>query len=118
MKESGFSLVEVMFSLVLIAVIGTGMMKFLITSSKKLSAVERKITAHNLARLKLEEYLTYDYSALTTSAVYNFSESDYKEYQYQILVQKINSNLKQITVIVKDAKQIWAKLSTMVAREI
>jgi len=110
--EQGFSLLEVMVSLVLIAIIMTGLMNFFIASSQQLRVAHTKFVATNLARLKLVEQLNHDFANLTSSSFSKFS-ADYPEYQSKVIINKLDTNLKEIRVVVKDRKQVRAKLVTI-----
>jgi hypothetical protein len=101
-----------MASLVLIAIVLTALMNFFIGSSQQLRVAHTKFVATNLARLKLVEQLNYNFANLTSSSFSKVS-ADYPKYQFKVIVNKLDTNLKEIRVIVKDRKKIRAKLVTI-----
>ena len=117
MRENGFTLVEVLVVITLIAVTLTFLLNFFIASSQYLRQSNHQLVANNLARLKIEVSLNQNYDDLSISTLESFSDEEYQNYQYQIVVQEIEDGLKKIIVIVKDLKKTRAKLVTLKAKE-
>ncbi|MGM0501810.1 MAG: type IV pilus modification PilV family protein [Bacillota bacterium] len=113
---SGFTLIEVLIALVLIATVLTGIMNLLLASSKQLLFSNQQLTAYNLARWKLEEYLEQDHNNLLSTPCTSFKIAEYSNYQYQLIVKPLNNYLKEVTIIVKDCQKVRAKLSTIAAK--
>ncbi|MFO7820406.1 MAG: prepilin-type N-terminal cleavage/methylation domain-containing protein [Halanaerobacter sp.] len=117
MAEDGFSLVEVVIAIALIAVISTILLEFFTYSAQQLSTINHRIVANNLARLKLEEKLSSGYQHLNSSSFKEFSSQDYRDYQYSFSVNKLNPHLKEVVIRVKDSKRVRAKLITLITKE-
>lgn len=117
MSTKGFTLIEVLVGIVLIALIITLQLNFLLKTSQQLTTINHNLIANNLARLKLEASLQQNYSDLTTTSMQSFSAKAYKSYKYQIISTQLNRDLKQVIVKVKDQNQVRAKLITYKAKE-
>ena len=117
MSAKGFTLLEVLVGIVLIAGVITLQLNFLLKTSQQLTTINHNLIANNLARLKLEESLDQDYSAVISTALQSFPSKEYAHYKYRVISTQLSTNLKQIIVEIKEQKQIRAKLTTYKAKE-
>mgnify|MGYP006293390197 CR=1 FL=1 len=115
--KDGFSLIEVLIAITLIATVLIFSLDFFIESTRTLKSINGDLTANNLARLKLEEVLGQDYGDLTSSTFQHFKDKEYQNYQYRIVVYQLQPTVKKIIVVVKDLKKVRAKLLTLMAKE-
>ena len=117
MSSKGFTLIEVLVGITLIAVVLTLLLNFLLKSSQQITVINHKLVANNLARWKLEENLEHDASSIVTTSFKKFSSPKYNKYWYRVISTQVNSNLKRVIVEVKDQQKVWAKLITHKAEE-
>lgn len=106
-NEEGFSLVEVLVSIVILALIGTAILFGLSTASKTVLVTDQLETAKNLAETQMEYIKTQPYAFFYNPAPI---PSEYVGYSAQINVSNIvsrDNNIQKITVIVEqNTKQI------------
>ena len=61
-KEKGFTLIEVLVALLILAIIGTGFLMALTIASKAIIIADERTTAESLARSQMEHAKNQDYS--------------------------------------------------------
>ncbi len=63
-KEKGFTLIEVLVALLILAIIGTGFLMALTIASKAIIIADERTTAESLARSQMEYVKDLDYAVL------------------------------------------------------
>ncbi|HEY33288.1 MAG TPA: type II secretion system protein [Dehalococcoidia bacterium] len=94
--EKGFSLIEVLVSLAIIALIAVGFLSGLSTSLRSLMVTDEMTTAESLARSQMEYIKNQSYS---TSEDYNEIECPLG-YEIMVLTSELQTGIQKITVSV------------------
>lgn len=87
--KSGFTIVEIVLSLLIIAVVMYASISIFITAGVKGVNVEIFTAAQTLAEDKLEEAMASDFADVTSEAQANFS-GDLSEYSHQLTVNYVS----------------------------
>jgi len=74
-KEKGFTLIEVLVALLILAIIGTGLLMALTIASKAIIIADERTTAESLARSQMEHVKNQDYSTINVDWDYTVTDS-------------------------------------------
>lgn len=109
-NKAGFTLVEVIVSIVVIAIIMYAAIAIFITSGVKGVNVEVFTIAQSLAEGKLEEVTAKDFGAVSSEGETNFS-GDLSNYSYEIVVNYVSAEALDSAVgYVTDYKKVQVKI--------
>jgi type II secretory pathway pseudopilin PulG len=98
-SERGESLVEILISVAIIAIVITAFLAALSTGAFSVALVRKQVTAENLARSQLEYVKNQDYITTTDYSLISVSPS-YSAYTVTVQSFEISSGLQLITVTV------------------
>ncbi len=98
-NEKGFSLIEVLISIVLLAVVGTAFLSALAGSSKAMFTADKMATAKNLAETQMEYVKQQQFSSTYSPAAIPV---EYGGYTAEITAQPSrDGNIQKVSVLVK-----------------
>ncbi len=98
-NEKGFSLIEVLISIVLLGIIVTAFLSALISSSNAMITADKLATAKNVAESQMEYVKKQQYATTYTPAPI---AAEYDGYSAVITTQAMrDSNIEKISVLVK-----------------
>ncbi len=98
-NEKGFSLIEVLISIVLLAVVGTAFLNALVGSSKAMFTADKMATAKNLAETQMEYVKQQQFSSTYTP---DAIPAEYGGYAAEITAQPTrDGNIQKVSVLVK-----------------
>ena len=104
-KRGGFTLVEVIASLVLASVTLVSILNLIMMNARLSHANMRRVKAYNLLQRKLEELKLEDFSTLANENNTNFTSDP--GYSFDVVITPINAALKQLDVSIS-----WNSLSS------
>jgi len=97
--ERGESMVELLVSLAIIAIVLTTFLAALSTATFGVATVRERVTAENLARSQLEHVQEQDYITTTGYSLINVPPA-YSAYTLTVQSSEISQGLQQITVTI------------------
>jgi prepilin-type N-terminal cleavage/methylation domain-containing protein len=109
-KHNGFTLVEIIVSLLVIGIVMYAAVAIFINAGFKGVNVDLYTTAQSLAEEKLEKILSRNFASVSSEALSNFS-GDFASYSSQVVVSYVSSealdtavgsgtNFRKVTVII------------------
>ncbi len=109
-KKQGFTLVEIIMAMAVIAIIMYSVIAVFITSGARGVNVEVFTVAQSLAEGKLEENMAHSFSDVSDEVETNFS-GDLGDYSYEIVVNYVSPEALDLPVaFVTDYKKIQARI--------
>lgn len=98
-SEKGFSLLEVLISIVLLAVVGTAFLNALVGSSKAMFTADKMATAKNLAETQMEYVKQQQFAGSYSS---DAVPAEYGGYSVVITAQPLrDNNIQKVSILVK-----------------
>lgn len=113
-KHKGFSLIEIIISITILAIVLYSLIAVFITTGVKGVSVEVFIVAQSLAEGKLEEAMALPFDNITSESETNFS-GNLDEYSYEIIRNYVSrevldisageeTDYKKITVLIRHSE--------------
>jgi prepilin-type N-terminal cleavage/methylation domain-containing protein len=113
-NKKGFTLIEVIISMVVIAIVMYAAIAIFITSGAKGANVEVFTVAQSLAEGKLEEAMAHEFADVSSEAEINFT-GDLSNYSYEIISNYVSgealdsavgsaTDYKKIQVLIRHSK--------------
>jgi len=114
-RQQGFSLLETMIALGILAFIGVAFLTSLSTASKSTDLYEQRVTALSLAQSQLEEIkaLAYDPDAHTKNPAYPLAVTPPSGYEVSISAVERATDKQEVTVAVSRGEHHILQLTTI-----
>ena len=114
--ERGMSLVEVLVSVAIIAIVFTAFLSALSTATWGVAVAREQVTAQNLARSQLEDVQEQDYITTTAYSLIDVPLA-YSAYTLTVQSSQISQGLQQITVTIYHNEPVFTIEKYKVERE-
>ncbi|GAB6138837.1 type II secretion system protein [Halanaerobaculum tunisiense] len=114
-NKAGFSLLEVVFVIAIIGSVLLPLVSSLLASGQQVTEAQLETKAINLARWKLNEAVAQDFQEVTFIPVTSCPIDHFSEFEYEIEVNQLQPNLKEVVSKVYYQTDLKATLVTVIS---